>query len=42
MKRLYDCTVILLPEDNGTIVAYVPAIPGGHAWGQTPRRLRWS
>jgi predicted RNase H-like HicB family nuclease len=24
------------PEDNGTFVAFVPAIPGCHAWGQTP------
>lgn len=36
MKRLYDYTVILRPEDNGTFVAYVPAIPGCHAWGRTP------
>jgi predicted RNase H-like HicB family nuclease len=36
MKRLYDYTVVLRPEDNGTFVAYVPAIPGCHAWGRTP------
>lgn len=36
MKRLYDYTVVLRPEDNGTFVAFVPAIPGCHAWGRTP------
>ena len=40
MKRLYDYTVILRPEDNGTFVAYVPAIPGCHAWGQTPEEAQ--
>ncbi len=35
MKRLYDYTIVLRPEDNGTFVAYVPAILGCHAWGQT-------
>lgn len=24
------------PDDNGTFVAYVPAIDGCHAWGATP------
>ncbi len=40
MKRLYDYTVILRPEDNGTFVAYVPAIPDCHAWGQTPEEAQ--
>jgi len=40
MKRLYDYTVILRPEDNGTFVAYIPAIPGCHAWGQTPEEAQ--
>jgi len=40
MNRLYDYTVILRPEDNGTFVAYVPAIPGCHAWGQTPEEAQ--
>ena len=40
MKRLYDYTVILRPEDNGTFVAYVPAIPGCHALGQTPEEAQ--
>jgi predicted RNase H-like HicB family nuclease len=35
MKRLYDCTIVLRPEDNGTFAAIVPAIPGCHSWGQT-------
>ncbi len=35
MKRLYDYTVVLRPDDNGTFMAFVPAIPGCHAWGQT-------
>ncbi len=40
MKRLYDYTIILRPDDNGTFVAYVPAIPGCHAWGQTPEEAQ--
>ena len=36
MKRLYDYTIIIRPEDNGTFTAYVPAIAGCHAWGKTP------
>jgi predicted RNase H-like HicB family nuclease len=36
MKTLHDYTIVLQPEDNGTFVAYVPAIQGCHAWGQTP------
>ncbi len=36
MKRLYDYTIIIRPEDNGTFAAYVPAIAGCHAWGKTP------
>ena len=35
MKRLYDYTIIIRPEDNGTFAAYVPAIAGCHAWGKT-------
>ena len=40
MKRLYDYTIIIRPEDNGTFVAYVPAIPGCHARGQTPEEAQ--
>jgi predicted RNase H-like HicB family nuclease len=35
MKTLQDYTIVIRPDDNGTFVAYVPAIPGCHAWGQT-------
>ena len=33
-------TVVLRPDDNGTFVAYVPAIEGCHAWGQTSEEAR--
>ena len=36
MKSLNDYTIVTRPDDNGTFVAYVPAIAGCHAWGQTP------
>ncbi|WP_373526911.1 type II toxin-antitoxin system HicB family antitoxin [Nostoc sp.] len=36
MKSLQNYTTVIRPDDNGTFVAYVPAIPGCHAWGQTP------
>jgi predicted RNase H-like HicB family nuclease len=36
MHHLYDYTVVTRPDDNGTYVAYVPAIPGCHAIGNTP------
>lgn len=35
MLTLHNYTVILRPDDNGTFVAYVPAIVGCHAWGAT-------
>jgi predicted RNase H-like HicB family nuclease len=35
MPSLKNYTVVLRPDDNGTFVAYVPAIAGCHAWGQT-------
>ena len=35
VKRLDDYTVVVRPDDNGTFVAYVPAIPSCHAWGAT-------
>ncbi len=40
MKRLHDYTIVLRPEDNGTFVAYVPAIPGCHACGRTPEEAQ--
>lgn len=35
MRSLKNYTVVLRPDSNGTFVAYVPAIAGCHAWGQT-------
>lgn len=35
MRSLKNYTVVLRPDDNGTFVAYVPAIAGCHAGGQT-------
>lgn len=39
-KSLSDYTLVLRPEENGTFVAHVPAIPGCHAWGQTPEEAQ--
>jgi predicted RNase H-like HicB family nuclease len=35
MRSLENYTVVLRPDDNGTFVAYIPAIAGCHAWGKT-------
>ena len=35
MKSLQDYTIVICPDDNNTFVAYVPAIEGCHAWGET-------
>jgi predicted RNase H-like HicB family nuclease len=40
MARLEEYTIVIRPDDNGTFIAYVPAIPGCHAWGQTPDEAR--
>jgi len=40
MRSLHDYTIVLRPDDNGTFVAYVPAIEGCHAWGQTPEEAQ--
>ena len=40
MKSLQDYTTVVRPDDNGTFVAYVPAIAGCHAWGETPDEAR--
>ncbi|MEB3220076.1 MAG: type II toxin-antitoxin system HicB family antitoxin [Nostocales cyanobacterium 94392] len=40
MKSLQDYTIVIRPDDNNTFVAYVPAIPGCHAWGQTDYEAR--
>ena len=39
-KGLDTYTTVIRPDDNGTFVAYVPAIEGCHAWGQTPDEAR--
>lgn len=36
MRSLQDYTTVIRPDDNGTFVAHIPAIPGCHAWGKTP------
>jgi predicted RNase H-like HicB family nuclease len=35
MKALDRYTIVIRPDDNGTFVAYLPAIPGCHAIGRT-------
>ncbi|MEH2423516.1 MAG: type II toxin-antitoxin system HicB family antitoxin [Nostoc sp.] len=40
MKSLQNYTTVIRPDDNGTFVAYIPAIPGCHAWGRTPDEAR--
>jgi predicted RNase H-like HicB family nuclease len=40
MARLEDYTIVIRPDDNGTFVAYVPAIQGCHAWGRTSEEAR--
>lgn len=40
MRSLENYTIVLRPDDNGTFVAYVPAIDGCHAWGQTADTAR--
>ena len=40
MASLQEYTVVIRPDDNGTYVAYVPAIPGCHAWGRTPEQAQ--
>jgi predicted RNase H-like HicB family nuclease len=40
MARLEEYTIVIRPDDNGTFVAYVPAIPGCHAWGRAPDEAR--
>jgi len=39
-KSLEEYTMVLRPDNNGTFVAYVPAIDGCHAWGQTMEEAR--
>ena len=40
MPELNDYTVVTKPDDNGTFVADVPAIPGCHAVGKTTDEAR--
>ena len=40
MKSLEDYTIVIRPDDNGTFVAYVPALDGCHAWGETSEVAR--
>jgi predicted RNase H-like HicB family nuclease len=40
MKSLQDYTIVIRPDDNDTFVAYLPAIPGCHTWGETPDEAR--
>ena len=40
VKGIQDYTAVIRPDDDGTFVAYVPAIEGCHAWGQTPDEAR--
>lgn len=34
-RTLDRYTIVIRPDDNGTFVAYVPALPGCHAVGRT-------
>ena len=40
MKSLSDYTIVVRPDDNNTFVAYVPAIKGCHAWGESEQKAR--
>lgn len=40
MKSLFDYQVVCVRDDNGSFVAYVPAIAGCHAIGQTPEEAQ--
>lgn len=40
MKSLQDYTIVIRPDDNNTFVAYVPAIEGCHAWGETAEKAK--
>ena len=40
MKTLFDYQVVCRRDDNGSYVAYVPAIEGCHAIGQTPQEAQ--
>jgi predicted RNase H-like HicB family nuclease len=40
VKSLFDYHVVCRRDDNGSFVAYVPAIDGCHAIGHTPEEAQ--
>ncbi len=40
MKTLFDYQVICRRDDNGSYVAYVPALDGCHAVGKSPEEAQ--
>lgn len=40
MRNLQNYRMVMRPDDKGTFVACVRAIPGCHAWGKTPDEAR--
>jgi predicted RNase H-like HicB family nuclease len=40
MKTLFDYQVVCRRDDNGSFVAYVPALEGCHAIGRTPQEAQ--
>jgi predicted RNase H-like HicB family nuclease len=40
VKTLFDYHVVCHRDDNGSFVAYVPAIDGCHAIGRTPEEAQ--
>lgn len=40
MASLRSYTVVIRPDDNGTFVAYAPAIAGCHALGKSPEEAQ--
>ena len=40
MKTLFDYQVVCHRDDNGSCVAYVPALDGCHAIGRTPEEAQ--
>ena len=40
MRTLDAYTIVIRPDDNGTFVAYLPAIDGCQAWGKTADEAR--
>lgn len=40
IKSINNYTIVIHPDDNGTYVAYIPAIKGCHAWGKSEKEAR--